>query len=266
MAVHKRADRALKIAAIAQLVNAAEGMVGHRQFGRNALLAGRSATRTSIVPAPFRRALDTRRGALAVHGLALVGALGQLAGGPQRRKTHIAAAAASLASNKLFELRNPYGRDGADQMLGVLYSYRVATAVIPDPEISDDLFLRAVNAQATISYAAAGLAKAISAEWLSGNALELILKTNVYGSTPVARAIRERPGISRTLTWSTVIWESSYPLIYLLAPRQAKLALHGMKAFHIGIAYTMGLPRFFWAFSGAHEAISYVIEERGGVR
>jgi hypothetical protein len=248
---------------VAQAISALEGLARHRQYGRDGLLTGRAGASTSVLPARVRALLDTHGGAVAIHGLALTGAVVQLTASQRRRKLHLLAALASLTANKLFEIRNPYGRDGADQMLGVIYGYRVASGLVPQPAVSDDLFLRAVNAQVAVSYATAGLAKSLSSEWLSGSALELILRTNIYGSAPIARAIVERPWASRLLSWSTIIWESGYPLIYLLPGRYARLALWGVKGFHLGIAYTMGLPRFFWSFGASHEAVKYVLTERG---
>lgn len=262
MTLAPHAHRLLRIAAVAQAIAAVEGLVKHRQFGDDGLLTGQGATRSGLLPTKVRTALDTHAGAIGIHAVALAGALTQLTASPRRRRLHLLAAATSLASNKLFETRNPYGRDGADQMLGVIYAYRVATALVPDASRSDDLFLRAVNAQTTVSYATAGLAKAISADWLSGSALELIMRTNAYGSTPLAAEIVKRTWASRALSWTTIAWETSYPLVYLLPTREARLALWGIKGFHLGIAYTMGLPRFFWAFGAAHQAVDYVLVNR----
>jgi hypothetical protein len=257
----------LRTAAVAQAINAIEGLCWNGQFKRDGLLAGRSATRqSSLLPRRIRAVLDSHGGSLAIHGIALASAAVQLLASPRRRKVHLTASALSLVSNKLFETRNPYGRDGADQMLGVIFGYRFITALVPDPEVSDDLFLRAVNAQVAVSYTAAGLAKAISAEWRTGTAMEMIMRTNVYGGTPLAREIVARPWLSSTLSWATIAWESSYPAIYLLSPQQARVALLGIKGFHLGIAYIMGLPRFFWAFGAAHGAVEYVIASKGASR
>jgi hypothetical protein len=144
----------------------------------------------------------------------------------------------------------------------VIHAYRVTTALVPTASRSDDLFLRAVNAQLCVSYAASGLAKLISSDWRSGRAMELILRTDIYGGTWFARLVRSHPNFGKIMTWYTIVWESTYPAVYLLDPRRARLVLLIAKCFHFGIAYAMGLPRFFWAFGAAHPAAEYVIDRR----
>lgn len=171
-------------------------------------------------------------------------------------------AALLFASKKLTEYRNPYGGDGADQMSDVISGYRVLTAAVPDTAVGDDLFLRAVNAQVAHSYVVSGLAKLVSSTWRSGEAVEMVLKTQLYGSSPTAELIRNRPSLGRAVSWLTIVWETAFPFVYVLRTRHAKAALGFVKLFHLGIAVTMGLPRFFWAFSSSHAAVEYVLARR----
>lgn len=250
--------------AAGQVLSACEGLYSINDYEPDGLLRGRSQTTSSSwLPLSLRRRLDTRGGALVVHGMNLLGGL--LALTARRSHARQTAGAALMATSALlFEHRNPYGRDGSDQMSGVINSYRVATAFIPDRDASNDVFLRAVNIQTTVSYVASGLAKAISHTWRSGRALEMVLETDMYGHTPAAKFFVRHPRLSRLLTWSTIAWESGYPLIYFLPRPLTHLALLGVKVFHLGIAVTMGLPRFLWGFSGAHSAVEYVLDHRGG--
>ncbi|RBM19629.1 hypothetical protein DEH69_10485 [Streptomyces sp. PT12] len=147
-------------------------------------------------------------------------------------------------------------------MQGVINGYRLATALIPDAKRSDDLFLRALNAQLCLSYLASGLAKLVSSDWRSGRAMELIMRTNTYGNTSFARFIISHPDIGRLISWATIAGEVAYPVVYVADPRIARHGLTLAKLFHLVVAYTMGLPRFFWTFGATHPSAHYVIGQR----
>jgi|UPI0007E66B2E hypothetical protein len=249
-------------AAVSKILSGFESFSSLRQSRSDGILQGRSASKpNSVLPLGFRKVLDTWQGAAALQVLSISGA-GLVLLGPSSRSRQTAGATLMFFSNKLSELRNPYGSDGADQMSELIAGYRIVTSLVSDPARSDDLFLRAVNAQVCISYAASGLAKLISSSWRSGVALEKVLKTDLYGRSKLAGFIREKPKLAKALSWSTIAWETAFPVIYLVSPAQARMILLGIKGFHLGIAMTMGLPRFFWAFSSAHAAVIYVIEAK----
>lgn len=251
----------LRTAAVGQLINAVESAASGREYAPEGVLRGRAQnSRTSRFPERFRVWLDTEQAAWMIHGLNITGPLLTLTA-RGRRKQLIAASAVSFLANKLFEVRNPYGRDGSDQMQTVLHGYRLVSALVPDGERSDDLYLRAVNAQAFLSYFMSGLAKLISSDWRSGQAVGMIMKTDLYGGTAFAGVVQRYPMTGKVISWSTIAWECSYPTIYLLPPRAVGPALTAVKVFHLSIAYSMGLPRFFWNFSAAHEAVRYVSQE-----
>lgn len=253
-------------AAVSKILSGLEALSSSNQYRSDGILQGRSASKLNgAVPKGFRDSLDTWQGAAALQVLSVSGGVLVLLSFANRSRQTLGATM-MFVSNKLSEARNPYGSDGADQMSEVIAGYRIITAFVPNETRSDDLFLRAVNAQVCISYVAAGLAKLISSSWRSGVAVEKILKTDLYGRSKLAGFLRERPRLSKALSWSTITWESAFPFIYLATPRQARLILLGIKAFHLGIAMTMGLPRFFWAFSSAHAAVIYVIESQRRVK
>jgi len=250
-------------AAVGRLLGAFEAFAALRHYRADGILQGRSSRRPkSVLPVGVRKALDSAGGAMAVEGLTIVGAALILTG-RRRRGQQVVGSGLMFLSKKLSELRNPFGGDGADQMSDVISGYRVMTAAIPDRVVGDDLFLRAVNAQVVVSYLASGLAKAISSTWRSGDAIDLVLSTKLYGGSGTARLIRRYPFTGRLLSWTTIGWETAFPIVYLLSPTSARYLLHLVKAFHLGIAVTMGLPRFFWAFSSSHAAVEYVLRERG---
>ncbi|MGW7353424.1 alpha/beta fold hydrolase [Streptomyces sp. NPDC054784] len=208
------------------------------------------------------RLLDDPRTPRVLAGVTLAASVGLVAA-RGNRKAQIVAAAVIGACNRLSEVRTPYGRDGADQMTAVITQYRALTALIPDPQVSDDLFLRAVNFQAGLSYAVSGVAKAFGSSWVQGDALLEILRTEAYGSGPAAFLLREHPRLCRLLTVGTVLWEMAFPIVYLLPRRQAGYVLAVVKSFHVGVAAAMELPRFVWGFFGSHGAVGYVLDTRG---
>jgi hypothetical protein len=235
-------------------------MAAIRQYRPDAILRGRaSASQIGFLPMPARRALDTTVGAGAVQALLIVGALLVLTG-RSSRKRQIAGAAISFAASKLSQQRNPYGRDGSDQMAGVIAGYRIVTAAVPDAKTSDDLFLRAVNLQTGLAYLTSGLAKAISSKWRAGDALGEIVETDIYGGTWFSAMVKRWPSVGKLMSWTTIVWETAFPLVYFVKPGLARLVLTGVKGFHLGVAAAMGLPRFLWGFSSAHVAVQYVIE------
>ncbi|MEK9519079.1 hypothetical protein MIU24_06660 [Streptomyces venezuelae] len=75
-------------------------------------------------------------------------------------------------------------------MTAVITQYRALTALIPDRRLSDDLFLRAVNFQAGLSYAVSGVSKAFGSSWVQGDALLEVLQTEAYGRGPAAEILR----------------------------------------------------------------------------
>jgi hypothetical protein len=257
------AGKILLPVAVGQVLGGFESLRSAQEYEPSGYLRGHSRSQTSptFLPQRFRRYLDSATGAKVLNCATITGGLLVL-GRRQDRTAQVAGAALMVASNKLSEIRTPYGRDGADQMAAVILSYRLATALIPDRRVSDDLFLRAVNVQTCISYLASGAAKAISSTWLSGEALERVLKTNSYGQSFTARQLLKHPRLMRLLTWSTIGWESAFPVVYMLTPRRADQAMVLVKLFHLGVALTMGLPRFFWGFSTSHHSVAYVIQKR----
>ncbi|MFE4058859.1 alpha/beta fold hydrolase [Streptomyces sp. NPDC059096] len=250
--------------AIGQILASAETLSLQGVFDDDGYLRGVSAQQ--YPPGSLRhrlgRVLDHRRTPKVLAGVTLAAATG-LALARGHRKAQITAAAVIGVCNRLSEIRTPYGRDGADQMTAVITQYRTLTALMADPRVSDDLFLRAVNFQAGLSYAVSGISKAFGSSWVQGDALPEVLRTEAYGRGPAAEILRRHPRLCRALTIGTVAWEASFPLVYLLPRAHASHALSAVKLFHVGVAATMELPRFVWGFVGSHGAVGHVLDTRG---
>ncbi|GAB3955048.1 alpha/beta fold hydrolase [Streptomyces sparsus] len=266
-AAQEAVDRVFLPLAVGQILAAAETLVLRKEFDDDGYLRGTSARQ--YPPGSLRsrigRVLDHPRTPRILAGVTLAASAGLvLARG--NRKAQITAATVIGTCNRLSEIRTPYGRDGADQMTAIITQYRALTALIPDQQVADDLFLRAVNFQAALSYAVSGVAKAFGSSWVQGDALLEVLQTEAYGRGPAAAFLRRNPRLCRALTVATVVWEASFPLIYLLPRRQASHVLSAVKTFHVGVAATMELPRFVWGFFGSHGAVGYVLDTRGARR
>ncbi|WP_219812764.1 alpha/beta fold hydrolase [Rathayibacter rathayi] len=249
--------------AIGQILASVEALSIGRLYRRDGLLRGVSAR--GMAPGTFRRRLATVLDApVTPRILASVNLTASVALllGYNRRPIQIWASTIIGACNRLNEIRTPYGRDGADQMTAVITQYRAISALIPDTDRSDDLFLRAVNFQSGLSYFVSGLSKLFGSSWVQGDALGEIVQTQAYGSGPAAQVLKSRTWLARLLTWATPLWEVSFPVVYMLPERWGRLALVGVKGFHVAVAAVMELPRFIWGFTGSHGAVDYVIRRQ----
>lgn len=256
-------DGMFRPVAFGQLCSAAESLTLKDIYKSDGYLRGVSArtAKPGTVKQKLLTILDdekTPRVLAAINGAASIALLVT----PGCRRIQIGMASVLTLSNRLSELRTPYGRDGADQMSSVVFQYRLVSALIPNSKKSDELFLRAVNFQAALSYSVSGFSKAIGSSWIQGSALSEVLQTANYGSGPLANFLSRRPKLCKVLTRFTVVWESLFCVVYLLPKPWAHIALKAVKIFHYGIAGAMELPRFVWGFNGSHGAIEYVIDSR----
>ncbi|MBM7412522.1 hypothetical protein JOE38_002345 [Clavibacter michiganensis] len=249
--------------AVGQILASIEALTLGRLYRPNGLLRGVAAQ--SVEPGTLKHRLlvllDSARTPPVLATVTLVASSALLLAGG-RRRTQIAASTVIAVCNRLGEMRTPYGRDGADQMTAVITQYRVVSALIPGHDRSDDIFLRALNVQAGVSYFVSGAAKLFGSSWIQGDALGEILQTEAYGRGPAAAVLRKHPSIARLATWVTPLWEVGFLFIYALPPAGARIALLAVKAFHVGVAAVMELPRFIWGFAGSHGSVQYVIDMR----
>ncbi|MCA1845618.1 MAG: hypothetical protein LC792_20975 [Actinobacteria bacterium] len=162
-------------------------------------------------------------------------------------------------STMLLHYRHPYGLDGSDQVT-VIISIGLAVGLALGVE---SLALAFVAAQAVLSYFIAGVSKLGGPVWRDGTAVPAILSTRTYGHPPLGALLVELPLIGRGLTWSTVAFESLFPLA-LLAPIEVLLAFLVFGAMlHIGTAVTMGLNVFAWSFIATYPCIIWAAHQLG---
>jgi hypothetical protein len=111
--------------------------------------------------------------------------------------------------------------------------------------------------QGCLSYSVAGIAKAVSPVWRSGEAVRRILSTRTYGSSSSAALVRGRDGACMVLSWLLMLFECTFPLA--LAFGQTGFAVFAVLGicFHIANAVIMGLNTFVWAFVATYPAILF---------
>lgn len=249
-------------AAIGSLVGSAEQIFNARQFFDNGLLR-------STLPDyqekrqhfSLNRILKTPQAAIVLNSIGFITSASMLAF-PNSRKASITYSCLITATHRLLEKRTPYGRDGADQMTSIITQYRILSALIEPQTKSDEIFFDSVNFQLALAYFAAGVSKLSSSSWIQGGALEEILRTETYGNGVLARHLKQKPRLCKCITWLTIAWETAFPSIYFMPEKYAKICLMLTKCFHVGVAGTMELSRFYWGFAAAHGAAKYTFSRR----
>jgi hypothetical protein len=161
-----------------------------------------------------------------------------------------------LMSSFLLHLRSPFGMDGSDQMnmqiFGALFLGHVGGSVL-----AYKASIAFVAAQACLSYATAGIAKALSPYWQSENVLFGIFNTRTYGYEPVARFLLDRPTLAKVFSWGAVAMECSFALSLLAGFPGCLVFLAWGLGFHVMNAVIMGLNSFLWSFVATYPAVVY---------
>lgn len=179
-------------------------------------------------------------------GAALVTATGSELTGP------LLTVAAALSM--LVGIRLPFGRDGSDQMRTVTLLVLAIPFLVGDPSTHRiAMWFLALNLM--VSYLVAAIAKLAGAEWRSGTAIHLVLRTSGYGSPRLSRRLPTGRRWHRVVAWSVIGLELALAVsVVLPTPVLAGALLLGL-AFHLGAAVLMGLNTFVWAYAGAYPAI-----------
>jgi hypothetical protein len=159
-----------------------------------------------------------------------------------------------LGARLLLSLRNQLGFDGSDHMTLVV-STGVGTALLVQDRTAQILALDYVAAQLLLSYAVAGIAKAASPSWRSGDALPGILNTIGFGLPAVGAFLERHSVLARTACWSVLVFECSAAPLLLLGKPGALMIIAAGLCFHLATAVLMGLNHFLWSFGAAYPAL-----------
>ncbi|MGW1995223.1 hypothetical protein [Embleya sp. NPDC001921] len=253
-----------RLASAGTFVAALETLSQHKRFVQGDLLGSQVETFRPRLAKRFprvNRALASRAFPYALYGTqAAVSAATFL--WPGNRPLRIAGGVTLAALQSAQSAFIPFGRDGADQLQQVINVTMASTGLIKDLEQADDLAMRTLALETSLSYVASGVVKAVSPVWLKGDAVAGVMRTKSYGDPRAHRLITRYPAISTALSWGTIAIECGFPLIYALPKPAARAYLATMLAFHVGIGEFMGLNRFVLAFGATHPAIHYVLSQR----
>ncbi|GAA5165305.1 MULTISPECIES: hypothetical protein [Amycolatopsis] len=153
--------------------------------------------------------------------------------------------------------RTGYGLDGADQMVVLDLIAAAGTLVVGG--VIGRLLLAFLSAQLLLSYTISGAAKLVSPVWRDGSCLALILSTDSYGSPRLAATLRARPALALAMAWFVIVLEVTFAGTLVLPAPALWCVLAAAFALHLGIAVTMGLVNFLFAFTAAYPALTYTI-------
>ncbi|MGE0043799.1 MAG: hypothetical protein AB7H88_19305 [Vicinamibacterales bacterium] len=165
--------------------------------------------------------------------------------------------AAVVAANLVLTIRLPLGVTGADEMGHVVFAALLPAVLLASPAVTRAA-LAFVALQACLAYAAAGGAKLRESGWRDGTSLRHVLATAGFGSARMARGLDRFPAAAGLLARGIVLGEIAFPLVLLLPPGVAAVALGGVAAFHLVVAWVMGLNLFVWSFVATLPAVAWL--------
>ena len=151
-----------------------------------------------------------------------------------------------LGVHCLTNIRVMVGRDGADQMQNIIWASLFAYC-LPINEIARTVAIAFIPAQLILSYLTSGVAKLISQVWRNGSAVYLITRMESYCSLGVAQVCGKRR-VSILFSWLTMSFEVCSPFLLLAGRPGVAVFIVTGTLFHLGIAITMGLTTFVFAF------------------
>jgi hypothetical protein len=162
----------------------------------------------------------------------------------------------------LFTKRNHYGQDGADQMLLIIF-FATAVSRLHHAVWATELALWMCAIQCMLAYSVAGVAKLSALGWRNGEFLPAVLGTKLYGTSWAAGYLRKSPRTALAMSWAVMLWEISFPLVFLLPwPWGVPILALGL-CFHVANAWLMGLGSFLIAFTAAYPAVLFCMSHKG---
>jgi hypothetical protein len=159
-----------------------------------------------------------------------------------------------LGARMLLYLRSNFGLDGCDQMILVVCSGLGVALLIPG-RVAQTIALDYIAAQLLLSYAVAGVAKAVSPVWRSGRAITGIMSTVDFGVPRFGTFLRNNPILARALCWSVIGFECGAAVAIVAGTPGAIVIIACGLLFHISVALFMGLNLFPWVFAATYPAL-----------
>jgi hypothetical protein len=162
-----------------------------------------------------------------------------------------------VITNLLIHFRCKYGLEGSDQMLTLLSVSLWIGVWSQNVQILEQV-IYFIAAQSILSYFVAGLAKLCGPLWRNGLAITSILNTRDFGHSDCASLLARFPLLGRVLTYCTMAFECTLPLVLVLPYAWAKGYIVTGLMFHFANSMLMGLNMFVWAFGATYPAVLYL--------
>jgi hypothetical protein len=196
--------------------------------------------------------------------LRLAAAAALVVGASQRDVAAIGCAVVALTT-LLIRVRTPLGIHASGAMatvtmVGAALGFGLGTTQ------AMQFALAFIAAQAALAYFVAGAAKMAQPEWRQGRALPLIASTVTWGGRREAVYLKAHAPVALALCWSTMVFECLVPASLALPLPLMICVLAGALAFHVVIAFEMGLNAFVWAYASTYPALIFAWYWLHGVR
>lgn len=158
----------------------------------------------------------------------------------------------------LLNIRHFQGKDGADESIMVLLFGLTTYYLIGPTAYLRFAGIAFIVAQISLSYFISGYYKIKSKTWRSGKAIQNVLATRIYGQPSLVFTMKNRY-IAIFACWIVVIWELTFPLIFVIASPFAFFWLFMGVFFHLAMACIMGLNTFMMSFLSSYPLFFFAL-------
>lgn len=250
-------DIGCRLAALAQLHNALQVVVGRADFAPGGALDPRLTGRRAgngldrVFQKLVGRRFAASRTVLPVAVVQTTCALVVLAL-PRAWPALLVLCLAAIATQPVLRP----GLDGGDEMLRVITVVMLLRALTGN-ETVQVAAAGFVAFQLCLSYAVSGLSKGQSIMWWSGAGIRGVVSTQYFGTQAVARRLARSQRLARVLGWTIILWESLFFAAVLAGPTAALIALTGALGFHVLCAVVMGLDGFLLPFAATFPSVYF---------
>jgi hypothetical protein len=148
----------------------------------------------------------------------------------------------------------PYGGEGADQMLMIVLAAMGLYAISPE-SVAGRVVVWFLAAEVMLAYLTAGAIKLRTAAWRSGDAIQSVMGTTLFGTPVLAEAVAHTRWPSLVLCWMVMAFECLFPILVFCGPEVCAATLLAGVVMHASIAMLQGLNVFFWAFVSTYPAV-----------
>lgn len=152
------------------------------------------------------------------------------------------------------------GRDGSDHATIVVQLLLTIAEHGGSKGVVQTRIGYALGLHGLFAYSVSGVSKLASSSWRRGTALSDSLRTVNYGHAQLFRFLESHSILRLIAAWTVIAAETLAATVLFLPSRVRRAYFLAMLTLHLGIAYFMGLNRFFWAFLAFHPAIEFTAQ------